>query len=387
MPGSTALRGAKIFDGQDFLDDHVVILEGSRITDIVPDDNLKSAVSTIELSGGILAPGFIDVQVNGGGGVMFNEHPTAAGIDQIVNAHLRTGTTGLLPTLISDSKDIQQQGAEAVRAAKGKGNPSVLGVHIEGPFFAPEKRGAHQADMIRPMDSTDLDWLCSLADINTLVTLAPEKVREGHIRQLASAGLKVFAGHTNASYEQVRAAIDEGLAGFTHLFNAMSPLTARAPGTVGAALDSDHTYIGMIVDGHHVHPATVAIAHRAKSSGKMLLVTDAMATVGSDTDSFELYGEAISVRDGCLVNREGVLAGSAIGMIDAIRNTTELVGIPLTECLRMASLYPATLLGLDQKLGCIKSRYRADLVHFDENYEVQQTWVAGESRYKRDGDN
>ena len=381
---SIALTGATVFDGQSFVEDHVVVIAGQHITGVFANDELDPDIATVELPGGILAPGFIDIQVNGGGGVMLNNSPTVDAVNTIVTGHRATGTTGMMPTLISDTPELQRAGVEAVAAAKAAGNEGVLGVHIEGPFFSLDKRGTHKASMIRPMAQQDIDWLCSLSDLNTIVTLAPEQTQPGQIRQLSDAGLRVFAGHTNADYDQIGAAIAEGLTGFTHLFNAMSHLTARAPGTVGAALDSEHTFIGIIVDGHHVHPASIRIAQRAKSPGKLLLVTDAMATVGSTDISFDIYGETIQVSHGRLINADGVLAGSAIGMIDAVRTATELVGLPLAESLRMASLYPATFLEMHRELGRLLAGYRADLVHFDNNFQVQNTWVAGQPQSHRD---
>jgi N-acetylglucosamine-6-phosphate deacetylase len=375
---SIALTGATVFDGQSLVEDHAVVIEGQRITGVFADHELDPDIAIVNLPGGILAPGFIDIQVNGGGGVMLNNSPTVDAVNAIVSGHRATGTTGMMPTLISDTPEVQRAGVEAVAAAKAAGNKGVLGVHIEGPFFSLDKRGAHKASMIRPMTKQDIDWLCSLSDLTTIITLAPEQTQPGQIRQLSDAGLRVFAGHTNADYDQIGAAIAEGLTGFTHLYNAMSNLAARAPGAVGAALDSEHTFIGIIVDGHHVHPASIRIAQRAKSPGKLLLVTDAMATVGSSQSSFDLYGETIRLSQGRLCNSDGALAGSAIGMIDAVRTATNLVGLPLTETLRMASLYPATLLGIDKELGRLAAGYRADVVHFDQNFQVQHTWVAGQ---------
>lgn len=375
---SYAIAASKLFDGDRFLDDHSVIIEKEQISRVLPTAELPPNLVPPQFAGGILAPGFIDIQVNGGGGVMLNNLPRRSTIDQMTSGHRPTGTTGMMPTLISDSRETQQAGIDAVRAAQLAGNRSVLGVHIEGPFFEPLKRGTHKASMIRPPTAEDIDWLSSLTDLNVIVTLAPEHALPEQIRQLTEAGVHVCAGHTNASYEQIKIAVAEGLKGFTHLFNAMSPLAAREPGTVGAALDSDDTWAGIIADGHHVDPASIRIAHRAKPRGKLLLVTDAMATVGSDQPFFEIYGERIELREGRLINAEGALAGSAIGMIDAVRIATTQVGLPLSESLRMASLYPATFLGLAEQLGRIACGYRADLVHFDNDFKVQDTWVAGQ---------
>jgi N-acetylglucosamine-6-phosphate deacetylase len=372
-----AIQVETLFDGQQWLEDHAVVVEDNYVARVLPTCDLPSQLERKILTEGILAPGFIDVQVNGGGGVMLNNTPGRESVDRMTAGHRPTGTTGMMPTLISDTRENQQAGIEAVRAAQAAGNEGVLGIHIEGPFFDLEKRGAHKAGVIRPPEAEDIDWLSSLGDMNVIVTLAPDHTQPGQVRQLADAGIRVCAGHTNASYEQIKSAVAEGLAGFTHLFNAMSPLAGREPGTVGAALDSDSTWVGIIADGHHVHPASIQIAHRMKPPGKLLLVTDAMSTVGGEDSFFEIYGERIQERDGRLINSEGALAGSAIGMIDAVRIATTEVDLPLEESLRMASLYPAAFLGLDHQLGRIASGYRADFVHFDRDYKVHGTWVAG----------
>lgn len=373
---TTYLLAPRLFDGERFYSDVAVALEGERIVALCPAADLPAGITAQRFDSGTLAPGFIDLQVNGGGGVLLNNSPTAAAVHRITAGHRRAGTTGLVPTLISDTPETQRAAVAAVAEARQSGNRGVLGVHVEGPFFEPARRGTHRADMIRNPSDGDLDWLTSLDDLPVLLTLAPEHLLPGQLRRLADAGVRVFAGHTDASYEQVAAALAEGLHGFTHLFNAMSPLTGRAPGTVGAALDHRDSFVGIIADGHHVHPASIRIAQRAKQRGRLVLVSDAMATVGSEDSGFEIYGERIEVREGKLVNAEGALAGSAIGLNDAVRYTHTVVGLPLDECLRMASLYPAACLDLDHELGRIASGYRADLVLFDDDLRVSDTWVA-----------
>lgn len=377
LPELYAICGATVFDGEDFLQDHSVIIEDDKIHSVIASSNLASDITCTRMNGGILAPGFIDLQVNGGGGVMLNNEPCKDTVDTITGAHRHSGTTAMLPTIISDTHAKQKACVEAVQAAQTGGNLGVLGAHLEGPFFDLNKRGAHKASTIRPPEAVDIDWLCSLDLPSIIVTLAPEHTQSGQIRQLTEAGIHVCAGHTDADYQQIQDAIAQGLRGFTHLFNAMSALTVREPGAVGAALDSDTTWIGIIADGHHVHPANIRLAHKSKPSGKTLLVSDAMATVGGVDSFFEIYGEKIEAEAGRLVNAEGVLAGSAIGMIDAVRITTDVVGIPLVESLRMAALYPAEFLQREDELGRIATGYRADLVHFDSQFKVRGTWVAG----------
>lgn len=373
-----AICGARIFDGEKIVHDHAVVVEGERIAGVVETAKLPAGISQINREGGILAPGFIDLQVNGGGGVLLNNAPRRDALNTMTSAHRRYGTTAMMPTIVSDTPQRQRACVEAVLAAISDGNQSVLGVHLEGPFLDPDKRGVHKAGTIRQIQDTDMDWLCSLQMPVIIVTLAPEHTRAGQIRQLTDSGILVCAGHTNAHYEDLSLAIAEGLRGFTHLYNAMRPQSGREPGVVGAALDCETTWVGVIADGHHVHPANIRIVQKAKPRGKTFLVSDAMATVGGSEPFFEIYGETIQEEEGRLVNSEGVLAGSAIGMIDAVRISTELVGISLEESLRMASLYPAEFLQKSTSLGRIVEGFRADLVYFDDNYTVLDSWVAGQ---------
>ncbi len=369
-----------IFDGAQFLREHCVVIRHQSVEQVLPLAQCPAELNRVALPTGILAPGLVDLQVNGGGDLMFNNNPCEATLATMLDAHRATGTTAMMPTLISDTREQQKQAVAAVRAACTNGNPGILGIHLEGPYFEMARRGAHRADMIRQVRAEDIAWLCSLQDIKVILTLAPEHTAPGQVRELTSSGIHVCAGHTNASYQQMMAAVAEGLEGVTHLFNAMSPLTPREPGVVGAALAEASLWAGIIADGHHVHPANIRLAQRSKPAGQVVLVTDAMATVGGNQANFSLYGEEIGEKNGKLVNSDGVLAGSAIGMIDAVSYAARSVGIPLEECLRMASLYPATILGLDHRLGRIASGYRADLVHFDEEFTVHNTWLAGVRR-------
>lgn len=367
----------RLFDGDSWLQDHGVIIENDEVAAIIPASQAPTDLPTTRLEEGFLTAGFVDLQVNGGGGVMFNNAPSAETVKRIAAAHRTLGTTSLMPTFISDTPEQQRLAVEAVRSCLGSPASGVLGIHLEGPFFNPERRGTHLKDMIRPMNAEDLAWLSALDDVPVMLTLAPECVAAGEIQRLVAAGVRVCAGHTNASFEQIRAAIDEGLLGFTHLYNAMSPQAGRKPGTVGAALASDEAWAGIIADGHHVHPANIRLAHRAKPAGKLFLVSDAMSTVGGPDNSFEIYGERIQENNGRLVNAQGNLAGSAIALIDAIRYSHQQVGMDLAECLRMGSLYPAAFLGMDSRLGRIAPGYRADLVHINKQFHATRSWVCG----------
>ena len=365
--------------GQHFRDDLVVVIEDGRIVALERDADPEAPVRAgqVDLAGGWLLPGFIDAQVNGGGGVLFNNTPTVAGIAAIAAAHRRFGTTGLLPTLISDRPEVMGQAIDAVRGAIAAGVPGVLGIHLEGPYIAPARKGTHDASTFRVPGSDELALASSLDNGVTLLTLAPERVPLESIRTLADRGVVVAAGHTGATYEEIRAGLDAGVRAFTHLYNAMSPLTGREPGTVGAALDDAHSWVGIIADGVHVHPASLRLALAAKPAGKVFLVTDAMPPVGADDPSYVLYGETITAVDGVVRNAAGALAGSALDMATAVRNAVQWLGVDLAEAARMASTYPAQLLGLDAFRGHISEGSIADLVLLDDQLQVCQTWIGG----------
>lgn len=373
-----AITGANVFDGSTLLQNYAVIIDGSEIVATVPEHSLPTDIDRLHLDGGVLAPGFIDLQVNGGGGVLFNNHVSLNTLRTMVHSHRAGGTTAMLPTLISDRWATQRAGIEAVVTALAAAEPGIVGIHIEGPFFSLPRRGAHQASYIRKLQQSDIDRLTAINRVPMIVTLAPECTEAGQIQQLVNAGIRVCAGHSDGSFADIQCALAEGLSGFTHLFNAMTGLQSREPGVVGAALADRHSWCGIIADGHHVHPATIAIAHAAKADHKLFLVTDAMATVGSDQPAFELYGETVREHGGRLINAEGRLAGSAIRMIDAVKICVTEVGLELGEVLRMASLYPAQFIRQDHHRGAIKAGFQADLVHFNDHYKVLHNWIAGE---------
>lgn len=373
-----ALIGARLFDGERFLDHHAVVLQGEQITALMPQHEVPAELPITDLQGGLLAPGFIDLQVNGGGGVLFNNAPTVDSLALMTRGHRTAGTTRLLPTTISDTEDNLQACVAAVLAARAY-NPGLLGLHIEGPFFSHLRRGVHREDYLRPLRDRDVDYLIDVAAVlPILLTLAPERTTPGQIRRLVEAGIRVSAGHSNATQAQVAAAISEGLSGFTHLFNAMRNLEGREPGVVGAALVDQSTWAGIIVDGWHVHPQSVRLAWQSKPDGHLYLVSDAMATVGTADPEFDLYGERIRRQEGRLINSEGKLAGSAIGLAEAVRNVIEQVGLPAAEALRMAALYPATYFGVADRLGRLAPGYQADLVHLTDDWQVTRSWVAGQ---------
>ncbi|HEY0941582.1 MAG TPA: N-acetylglucosamine-6-phosphate deacetylase [Steroidobacter sp.] len=375
-----ALVNGRVLRDSGWAEDQVVLIKGTHIQQVVSKTSPWSADITHDLRGQTLLPGFIDVQVNGGGGVLFNDDPSVASIREIGRAHRRFGTTGFLPTLISDDLDVVSRAVKATQDAIESGVPGVLGIHIEGPFLNEARKGVHDETKLRWLNEDALGLLTSLKGGKTLVTLAPERTTPQIIRKLKDAGVIVSAGHTNGTYAEIRTALDHGLTGFTHLFNAMSPLTGREPGAVGAALDDEDSWCGVIVDGHHVDPVVLRIAMRSKRRDRFMLVTDAMPTVGAPNKTFRLQGRPISVAyDNTLVDENGRLAGSDIDMATAVRNSLEMLEVDLVQASRMASLYPATFLGLECELGRIEPGYRADLVLVDEGINVLETWIGGVS--------
>jgi N-acetylglucosamine-6-phosphate deacetylase len=373
-----ALTNARVLTPDGWHDDLAVLLDGQRIADLLPpsDPRLRDAQSH-DLAGAMLLPGFIDVQVNGGGGVLFNEAPTVETIRRIGAAHRRFGTTGFLPTLISDRVEVMREALAAVEQALAEGVPGLLGIHLEGPYLASARKGVHDAKYFHAPSEDELALLCAPHRGVRLVTLAPDRVPPASIRALVAAGVVVCAGHTAADYETTRAALDAGVRGFTHLFNAMTPFGSREPGVVGAALEDAASWCGIIVDGHHVHPASLRVAIAAKARGRMLLVTDAMPPVGADRPDYVLNGEIITVKDGICQTAAGVLAGSALDMATAVRNTVQMLGLPLEEAVRMASTWPAEFLGLGESHGRIAAGYRADLVVMDDDFHVRASWLGG----------
>jgi N-acetylglucosamine-6-phosphate deacetylase len=372
-----AITADRIFDGAQMRADHAVVVEHGRIADLLPRAQLGSGLRIEQAKEGILAPGFIDVQVNGGGGVLLNDAPTVEGVATICDAHARFGTTSLLPTLITDTPEVTARAVAAIKQAISAAMPGCIGVHLEGPFLSPERRGAHDAQLIRQMDDADVDAILGLGIETLLVTLSPERVPLRIIRRLADAGVIVSLGHSNATYEQIMAAADAGARGVTHIYNAMSPLTHRAPGVVGAALDSGALWCGLIADGHHVHPAAIGVALRAKRQpGRIFLVTDAMSTVGSDIREFDLNGRRIRRQDGVLVLDDGTLAGSDLDMMSAVRFLVQTMKLDLAEALRMAATYPAQFLGRAD-IGHITKGARADLVQIDDALQARATWRQG----------
>jgi N-acetylglucosamine-6-phosphate deacetylase len=374
----TALVNGRILAGDRIVSGQTVLLSEGRIEGVVvPTDPRCRDAMNVDLEQQILLPGFIDVQVNGGGGVLFNDDPSMESIQAIGTAHRRFGTTGFLPTLISDDLDTISQAIAAVQGALDSRLPGVLGIHIEGPFLNWARRGVHDPKHLRRLDNGAVSLLCGLRGGRTVLTLAPEMTTSDMIAQLASSGILISAGHSDANFAQTTAAIAHGVRGFTHLFNAMAPLAPREPGIVGAALYDPSTWCGIIVDGHHVDPVMLKLALRCKRHDRFMLVTDAMPPVGSPEPSFVLQGRTIHVKDGVCRDESGTLAGTGLDMATAVRNAVALLNLDLAEAARMASEYPAAFLGLDRELGRIAPGYRANLALLNDDLRVTRTWIEG----------
>ncbi len=371
-----ALIGAQLFSGKEFFDNRALLIDGENIIDIINEHNIPNNFETQKLNGGILSPGFIDLQVNGGGGKLFNNSPDKQSLNTIIEAHQHFGTTSIMPTVISDSLNVLKRCTTTISEVI-ENNKSLLGVHIEGPFFNVKYRGVHQKQYINTINSDYLNLFESLKDFPVILTLAPECISTKQLKHLKSLGFKILAGHTDASYDQLEEAIKYGLDGFTHLFNAMGQISAREPGVVGSALTFDNTAASIIVDLHHVHPSLIQMAYKQKPQGKLFFVSDSMATIHHGEPSFELYDEVVSESNGRIINSEGKLAGSSITQIDAIKNAYQSCNIPLNDAIAMVTRYPAEYLGVANYLGSLKSGYRADLTHFDLDFQVHNVWVAG----------
>ncbi|EEZ00579.1 N-acetylglucosamine-6-phosphate deacetylase [Vibrio sp. RC586] len=372
-----ALTNCKIYTGNDVLVKHAVIINDDKIEAICSADSLSSDINIVDLNGANLSPGFIDLQLNGCGGVMFNDEITANTIDIMHKANLKSGCTSFLPTLITSSDENMRQAIAAAREYQSQYPNQSLGLHLEGPYLNVMKKGIHSVDFIRPSDDEMIEIMCANRDVIAKVTLAPENNKPEHIEKLVEAGIVVSIGHTNATYAEARQSFESGISFATHLFNAMTPMVGREPGVVGAIYDTPDVYAGIIADGFHVDYANIRIAHKLKGE-KLVLVTDATAPAGAEMDHFIFVGKKVYYRDGKCVDENGTLGGSALTMIEAVQNTVEHVGIALDEALRMATLYPAKAIGVDNKLGRIKKGMIANLTVFDRDFNVKATVVNGQ---------
>jgi N-acetylglucosamine-6-phosphate deacetylase len=380
MSDLLAISGARIFDGEHWHDDAALLVEFGHVSGVVRAGAVPSHAESVHLDGGLVVPGFVDLQVNGGGGVLFNNDPSAEAIRTICAAHAQFGTTALLPTLITDTVAVNVAAIAAGIAAAEQGIPGFIGLHLEGPHLSLARKGTHDGALIRPMDDADLARLVAArADLpNLLCTVAAETVTPAQISALAAAGIIVSIGHSDAGATTAGAAFAAGASMATHLFNAMSQIGNREPGVVGVVLTTDGVHAGLIADGIHVHPATIEIALRAKSGeGRIFLVTDAMSQTGTDLATLTLNGRTITRADGALRLADGTLAGADLDMIDAVEFMHSRIGLPLDEAVRMASLYPARAMSIAAEHGHLQPGALASFVHLSDDRQVQATWIGG----------
>ncbi len=365
-----ALTNCKIY-AQAILAHHALLIDGESIVDILPCSRLNPDQPTIDLAGAHVTPGFIDLQLNGCGGMMFNDAITSATLDIMHQTNLKSGTTSFLPTLITAPDADMLTALDIVREYRKYHAHNVLGLHLEGPYLNLQRRGIHNAAYIRSPDQAMLDKIIAAgAEVVKIITVAVEALEPDDIRQLVASGIVVSAGHTAATFEQANLGFDAGVSMVTHLFNAMTPWLGRSPGMVGAALNRPEIYAGIIADGHHVHFGSIGLAQKIKQD-KLLLVTDATPPVGTEMRSFQIGGQEVFYQDGKCVSADGTLGGSALTMIKAVANCVQQLGLPLAEVLRMASLYPAQAIGLADQLGKIAPNYMANLAIFDDQFQIK----------------
>ena len=369
------LAAPRLFDGVTFSRDRIVVIDADRIKAVADRAPVDARVEELP-SDSILCPGFIDLQVNGGAGIMLNNAITVRGMAAIASAHAQNGTTTILPTLISGSRSQMREAISVTEAAVAQAVPGIGGLHLEGPFISTTRSGVHPLEAILPMEDADVALFAAPRALKLMVTLAPDAVSPSRIALLSQSGVIVFAGHTDASYERLQDALRAGISGFTHIFNAMSQLGSRSPGTIGAALVHRNAYAGIIADGHHVHPAVVNTAYAAKGAARLFFVSDAMATVGSVTNSFMLNSEPIRLKNGRLTAEGGALAGAHLTVAEAVRNAVRSAGIPLADALRMATTTPAACVGMTDR-GRIAAGCRADIVAIDGSLRVIGVWQNG----------
>jgi N-acetylglucosamine-6-phosphate deacetylase len=371
------LTGARLFDGERMIDGHALLVEKDLIVGVAPSGERPEGFERHDLGGGVLSPGLIDWQVNGGGGVLFNDTPTVAGVRAIVEAHRSDGTTSLLPTVVTGPVETLEAALAAAAEAQ-ESVPGALGIHVEGPFIDVRRKGAHPAAFIRTMTKDDAERLIAAKRGAMVVTLAPSSVATDLIVRLVEAGIIVSIGHSDAAAEEAQSAFRAGARAVTHLYNAMSQLAHRQPGVVGAALADPDIFCGLIADGHHVHEAATRVAFKAKGVDRVALVSDAMPPAAGGPKVFMLEGRRATQVGTKLTLDDGTLAGAAITLMDAVRYVTGTLGVGLADALKMATLTPARLLRLDDRIGRLKPGYRADLVHIAEDLSVRDVWIGGQ---------
>lgn len=375
-----ALVKGRIFTGEETVFNRAVIIDGKKIKEVVKFEELDTLYPGIEkkdAGGNLIAPAFIDLQLNGCGGVLVNDNLSDETFKIMNETNIKYGCTLCTPTLITCEDEKIESALQVMEEIEDLESLGVLGLHIEGPYISADKKGTHREDLIRILSDEIIEKISKSK--TTILTLAPENAKAEHIRTLVNGGVSVALGHTNATYEEVMEKKSHGITLATHLYNAMSPFTHREPGVIGAVLDSEDIRTGIIVDGFHCHYASVRIAKKLLGE-RLYLVTDAASPAGTDIPEFMFEGKRCFHRDGQLRNEEGNLAGSVLTMDQGVRNLVEHVGVSLEEALRMASLYPAKAVKIDDRYGRIAAGYTADLVILNEKIELTDVIVKGKSK-------
>ena len=383
MTKKKSFVGATIFDGFNRHLNSALIIMNGKVVEIIPEEKVDPSTDQIVLAGGLLTPGFVDLQVNGGGGVLFNDNPSLENLKTICEAHAKLGTTSIMPTLISDSPEVHKRAISVIIDALYYPIKGLVGLHLEGPHLAVARKGAHEERFIRPMKELDCLELESLANKvrNLMLTIAPEAVLPQQITRLSNAGAVISLGHTDCTFNQAADAVDAGATCATHLFNAMSPFGSREPGLVGAVLNSGKLFSGIIADGFHVNKISINLALQAKKApGALFLVSDSMSTVGSEQTHFFLNDRLITRNQGKLILEDGALAGADISLSDAVRYMVNEVGILQDDAIRMASLIPAKVLGMESEIGCLMPDAQADFLWMKNDLEIEKVWVGGKEQ-------
>ena len=383
MTKKKSFVGATIFDGFNRHLNSALIIMNGKVVEIIPEEKVDPSTDQIVLAGGLLTPGFVDLQVNGGGGVLFNDNPSLENLKTICEAHAKLGTTSIMPTLISDSPEVHKRAISVIIDALYYPIKGLVGLHLEGPHLAVARKGAHEERFIRPMKELDCLELESLANKvrNLMLTIAPEAVLPQQITRLSNAGAVISLGHTDCTFNQAADAVDAGATCATHLFNAMSPFGSREPGLVGAVLNSGKLFSGIIADGFHVNKISINLALQAKKApGALFLVSDSMSTVGSEQTHFFLNDRLITRSQGKLILEDGALAGADISLSDAVRYMVNEVGVLQDDAIRMASLIPAKVLGMESEIGCLVPDAQADFLWMKNDLEIEKVWVGGQEQ-------